>query len=71
MGRLMVKVFIIGLMGNPIKDNSLKEWSRATVSGMEQNRIHILERGNRIKQMGMVCMYGWMATDMKDHGRPA
>ena len=22
---LMVKVFIIGLMGNPIKDNSLKE----------------------------------------------
>jgi hypothetical protein len=38
---------------------------------MEQSKTHILELGNRIKQMVMEFMYGWMETDMKDLGKSA
>ena len=69
-GKHMVKVFTIGSMGNHIKDNFSKEWSKDMVSGVEQNKIHILEHGNRIKQMVMVSMFGWTETDMKDLGKP-
>ena len=70
-GKHTAKVFIIGSTGNRIKGNFLKEWSKVTVFGMEQSKTHILELGNRIKQMVMEFMYGWMETDMRDPGKSA
>jgi hypothetical protein len=67
----MEKEFIVGLMVNHIKDNSLKGWSKATDFGKEQNRIHTLEHGNKTKLMVMEFMFGWVVIDMKDHGKLA
>ena len=67
----MEKEFIVGLMGNHIKGNFLRGWSKATDFGKEQNRIHILEHGDKTKLMVMGFIFGWVVIDMKDHGKHA